>query len=72
MLKEMYKTGMGISDIASELKVDRQTVKKYITPDDIPLPTKRNQTSKLDKFKGTLTRGCWRIRSLTQNKSCMN
>ncbi len=72
MFKEMYKRGMVISDIASELKIYRKTVKKYITSDDIPSPKKRNRTSKLDKFKGRLTRGCWRTRSLTQNKSCMN
>lgn len=51
MIKDLYKKGMSISDIARELGVDRKTVRKYIQQDSPPIRQKRKKKSKLDPFK---------------------
>ncbi|GIM46334.1 hypothetical protein DNHGIG_18830 [Collibacillus ludicampi] len=43
MIKDMYKKGMSISDIARELRVDRKTVRKYIQQDSPPSLKKRSK-----------------------------
>ncbi|URT69030.1 IS21 family transposase [Cytobacillus firmus] len=56
MIKEMYKRGMSISDIARELKMDWKTVKKYISSATVPTGKKRKRSSKLDAFKDYIDR----------------
>ncbi|USK34161.1 IS21 family transposase [Bacillus sp. F19] len=52
MIKDMYKRGMSISDIARELELDRGTVRKYINSSVAPSKQKRTKTkSKLDSYK---------------------
>lgn len=52
MIKEMKERGMSISDIARELRMDRKTVRKYLTAPSAPVPSKRKQkASKLDPYK---------------------
>lgn len=54
MIKEMYKKGMSISDIARELEMDRKTVKKYISSDTVPTGKKEKEAVNLIPLRITL------------------
>ena len=51
MIKELQQKGMGPSEIAERLRIDRKTVNKYMKLEDYsPIqPTKRQYSSKLDR-----------------------
>jgi len=55
MIKERYKRGMSISDIARKLGIDRKTVRKYIhSPNPSSKSKRKPRKSKLDPFKSHL------------------
>ncbi|SDH78300.1 Helix-turn-helix domain of resolvase, partial [Aneurinibacillus thermoaerophilus] len=55
MIKELYRKGMSISDIARQLGIDRKTVRKYLGENSPPLKKKRtSRGSKLDRYKDYL------------------
>ncbi len=56
MIKDMYRKGMTISDIARELSIDRKTARKYIHSTTAPSKPKRKKKSKLDPYKEYLHR----------------
>ncbi|AMA71432.1 hypothetical protein ACH33_00250 [Aneurinibacillus sp. XH2] len=55
MIKELYRKGMSIFDIARQFGIDRKTVRKYLWENSLPLKKKRtSRGSKPDRYKDYL------------------
>ena len=57
-IKELQRKGMGPSEIAERLNIDRKTVRKYMKSDDFTpkLVAKKEYSSKLDRWKSIIDR----------------
>ena len=55
MIRELYKQGLNISEIARKTNHDRKTIRKIISHDNMPkMKERQKQPSKLDPFKDYL------------------
>ena len=51
MIREMLEKGATVSSIAREMGIDRKTVRKYASSDNVPAYGGRHRASKLDPFR---------------------